>query len=270
MGRLIGLARDRAPSGAAGRLLWGAAVALGLPALSALAAAALVAVPWLGWLAALWLLKSSFAITLLGEAGLAVGAAVEAGDLARGRARLSWLCSRDASGLCGAALSGAAIESLAENSSDSAVAPLLWFVLAGVPGALAYRCVNTLDAMIGYRDRFFWLGKPAARLDDLLNLLPARLTAILIVLRGPRRWQGLAVLLRDRARTDSPNAGWPMAAMAGVLGVRLSKDGAYDLGAELRAPAGADVVVAWQVCRWVMGVWGGLCVAALLGIGLLR
>jgi adenosylcobinamide-phosphate synthase len=148
----------------------------------------------------------------------------------------------------------AAIESLAENLSDSFVAPLFYFVILGVPGALAYRAINTLDAMIGYHGRFEYLGKVAARLDDLVNWLPARLTAYLLALGGAlfipeggparstggrlsvvfpqegagmRAWQ---IARRDHAQTESPNAGWPMAAMAGALGVRLEKVGHYVLG----------------------------------------
>jgi len=139
----------------------------------------------------------------------------------------------------------AAIESVAENASDSVVAPLFYYVVGGVPAALAYRAINTLDAMIGYRGETEWLGKAAARLDDAANFIPARLTALLLAVAsgagGGSPARALALWLRDARKTESPNAGRPMAAMAGALGVELSKRGAYVLGAGLRAPAAADV-----------------------------
>src|SRR5207302_5219298 len=137
------------------------------------------------------------------------------------RAALRALGGRDASQLDGEALVAGAIQSLAENASDSFVAPLFYYLLAGVPGAVAYRAVNTLDAMIGYRGKYEALGKAAARLDDLANLVPARLTAGLLLLAG---WlggrdvaAGWRVLRRDGAKTPSPNGGRPMAVMAGLL-----------------------------------------------------
>jgi len=117
---------------------------------------------------------------------------------------------------------------------------MLYYALSGLPGAIAYRAVNTLDAMIGYHGRFEYFGKAAARLDDLLNLVPARLTAGLLILAavlvggdGPG---ALRTVLRDSAETESPNAGWPMSAMAGALGIHLEKPGHYVLGAPLPSP----------------------------------
>ncbi|NJN68054.1 MAG: cobalamin biosynthesis protein, partial [Chloroflexaceae bacterium] len=150
-----------------------------------------------------------------------------------------------------AAIAAAAIESLAENTSDSVVAPLLAYALGGLPGAFAYRAANTLDAMVGYRGRYEYLGKVPARLDDLLNLVPARLTALLIAAAAvgcsadaPQAWQ---VMWRDHALTASPNAGWPMAAVAGALGVRLEKMGHYCLNERGRAPTAADIRRAGRV-----------------------
>ncbi|MFC1864895.1 CobD/CbiB family cobalamin biosynthesis protein, partial [Chloroflexota bacterium] len=114
------------------------------------------------------------------------------------------------------------------------VAPLFYFLLFGVPGAIAYRVVNTLDAMVGYHGEYEYLGKFASRLDDVLNFIPARLTALLLVLasflsgRGARAsWQ---VTLREHSKTESPNAGWVMAAVAGALSVQLERVGHYRLG----------------------------------------
>jgi adenosylcobinamide-phosphate synthase len=125
------------------------------------------------------------------------------------------------------------------------VAPICFFLVAGLPGAWAYRVINTADAMLGYRQgELEYLGKAAARLDDLLNWIPARLAALGIVLgawiageSGRRAWQ---VMLRDRGRTRSPNAGWTMAAMAGALGIGLEKPGVYQLGGQLGRELGGD------------------------------
>jgi adenosylcobinamide-phosphate synthase len=134
-----------------------------------------------------------------------------------------------------------------------------------VPGAVAYRAVNTLDARVGYRGRYEWLGKASARLDDLLNLVPARVTAVLLLVAGAvtggdaRR--GAAVLLRDGGRTESPNAGRPMAAMAGILGVELEKVGHYRLGDPL-GPVTADTIAA----AWRVAAGAALAAAALSAV----
>jgi adenosylcobinamide-phosphate synthase len=160
----------------------------------------------------------------------------------------------------------AAIQSLAENASDSFVAPLFYYSLFGLPGAWAYRAVNTLDAMVGYHGRNEFVGKFAARLDDLLNLLPARLTALLIVIaaglagadaRGAwRAWR------RDHAHTASPNAGHPMSAVAGALGVVLEKVDHYRLNAGASEPAPADIARAERLVGLALALAAGLAVAA--------
>ena len=173
------------------------------------------------------------------------------------RPRLSWLCSRDPSALDADGLANGTVESLAENLSDSVVAPLCFLAVFGVEGAVAYRAINTLDAMIGYRGSYEWLGKAAARLDDLANLVPARITALLLAAaaltlggtRGGSLARGFTVWSRDRRRTESPNAGHPMAMASGLLGVRLDKPGVYVLGAELRAASPDDIPRAVGLCR---------------------
>ncbi|NUS43291.1 MAG: cobalamin biosynthesis protein, partial [Mycobacteriaceae bacterium] len=151
---------------------------------------------------------------------------LDAGDLDAARALLPSLCGRDPAQLDADGLARAALESVAENTSDAAVAPFFWGAVAGAPGVLAYRANNTLDAMIGYRtDRYRRFGWAAARLDDLANLVPARLTGLLTVLlapvvRGSRR-SALTAWRVDAAAHPSPNAGVAEAAMAGALGVRL-------------------------------------------------
>ena len=157
-----------------------------------------------------------------------------------------------------------AIESLAENLNDSGVAPLFWFAVAGLPGAALYRFANTADAMWGYRGEregrvWEWAGKWAAWADDALSWLPARLTALLLQLAAWRRVPGLA----QQARlTPSPNSGWPMAAMARLLGVALGKPGVYTLNAGARAPTPADTQAAIDLAQQVL-IW------ALMGVTML-
>jgi adenosylcobinamide-phosphate synthase len=158
----------------------------------------------------------------------AVALPLAAGDLAGARRAVAEIVGRDPERLDTAGVARAALESLAENASDGVVAPLFWGVLLGLPGIAAYKAINTMDSMIGHRSpRYEDFGKAAARLDDVVNLIPARLTALAIALAGPRPGRALAVMRRDARRHRSPNAGWPEAAMAGGLGVRLSGPRVY-------------------------------------------
>lgn len=268
MGWMIRLFERGAPRAPAPAFVYGLGMALLIPALFGLGAWWVSDLPWVGWVAAVFLLKSTMALRALGLAGVGVSGPLAADDLAAARLGLRSLCSRDPSALEAPALAAGAIESLAENLSDSWVAPLFWLLVGGVPGAVVYRAVNTLDASVGYRGRYEWLGKASARLDDALNLIPARLTALLLLvgaatlLREPAA-RGLRVGLRDRGVTESPNAGWPMATMAGILGVSLEKAGHYRLGAEGRPPEGADITRAWRVVRLAGALAAGLALAGL-------
>jgi adenosylcobinamide-phosphate synthase len=160
-------------------------------------------------------------------------------DLPAARARLSHLCGRDPSALDEPELARATVESVAENTSDAVVAPLLWGAAAGLPGLLGYRAANTLDAMVGHRSaRYARFGTASARLDDVLNLAPSRLTALLTVVAAPRvhgdRAEALRVWRRDRADHPSPNAGQCESSMAGALGVRLGGRNVYSGRIEVR------------------------------------
>jgi adenosylcobinamide-phosphate synthase len=194
-----------------------------------------------------WLLKSSFALRGLLDAAARVAYALRGDELEEARRQLPWLVSRPVDDLDRAHVCSAAIESLGENLADSYVAPLLAYAIGGLPAAMAYRVVNTADAMLGYRGDLEYLGKAAARLDDVANLLPARLTAAALVLSAPA--VGLSgrgafrAAVRDAGHAASPNAGWPMAATAGAIGVWLEKPGAYRLGAGA-APDVAHVAAA--------------------------
>jgi adenosylcobinamide-phosphate synthase len=168
---------------------------------------------------------------------------LEQNDLPAARDRLGHLCARDATGLPATELARASVESLAENTSDAVVAPLLWGAVAGVPGLVGYRAVNTLDAMVGYRsDRYARFGWASARLDDLLNLAPARVAAALTVIAAPlvggRSADAWRVWRKDSPRHPSPNAGVVEAASAGALGVSLGGSNTYDGAPEYRGTLG--------------------------------
>jgi len=266
MGRWLQFGERLAPSQPGARLIWGA-----------------------GWLASGWLLsgvvnllphhplaQGALASLLLAYRGLdravaGVETALNAGDLATARRLLAWhLVSRPTDDLSAAEVAGAAIESLAENLSDSVVAPLLALLAGGLPAMYLYRFTNTADAMWGYRtERFEHLGKAAARCDDAFNLFPARLTAILIALAAHlmyrRGSQTLTVMWRDAGRTASPNAGWPMAAMAGALDTTLTKRDHYILGDGRRIPDAAMIGEARRLGRLVIAilVFGLICLFGL-------
>ena len=192
------------------------------------------------------LLKSTFSVRMLHQAAARVRAGLAGGDMERARRGLRSLVSRDPAQLSPGLAAAAVVESVSENMSDSILGPWLFFALFGLPGAVAYRAVNTLDSMVGYRGEYEFLGKAAARLDDLLNLIPARLTGLLVVLAssflpGQRAAGAWKVMWRDHSRTQSPNAGWPMSGMAGALGVELEKVGHYRLGDGTRPIGPQDI-----------------------------
>ena len=270
MGSWIGIVRKQAPRrGAMASFFYGAAAIGGSACLLGLIGR------WcsgglqrwgLGWLAEGAVLSLLIAWRDLMRAGGAVARPLEEGDLAEARRQLGWhLVSRDVSELDEGLVAAATIESLAENSSDSVIAPLFWYGIGGLPAALAYRFVNTADAMLGYRDvEMEWLGKGAARGDDVLNFVPARLTALLIVagaaLGGGNAGSAWRVWRREAVKTASPNAGQPMSAAAGALEVELEKVGHYRLGEGLRRPGADDIRRASRLLS--VGVLLGLGVAA--------
>ncbi len=213
------------------------------------------------------LLKPLFSVRALFSAVGEVERALLANDLPGARRLLSWhLVSRDTTELDQGEVAGAALESLAENVSDSVVAPLLAYRLGGLPLAALYRFGNTADAMWGYRTpELEWPGKVAARADDLLNVLPARLSGLLLVGaafpyggNGREAWR---VMRRDARRPPSPNAGWPMAALAGALGTGLTKRGAYVLNGEGRAPQVADLGLGVRLTKLALLLGGALWLA---------
>lgn len=202
----------------------------------------------------------------------AVQIPLSAGNLNAAQQATSMIVGRDVSKADEAALARASLESLAENTSDGVVAPLFWAAIAGLPGIAAYKAINTLDSMIGHRTpRHHLFGRFAARLDDVVNWLPARLTALLFTLAsgGLGPWR---VALRDARAHRSPNAGWPEAAMAAALGVRLSGPRSYGnrvsdepwLNADARDPNARDIDRGLALYRQAMIAGGGLLALSVL------
>ncbi|MYK26165.1 MAG: cobalamin biosynthesis protein CobD [Dehalococcoidia bacterium] len=212
-------------------------------------------------------LRTTFTVRGLSAAADNTRRALEEDRLDDARESLRALVSRDAATLTPPLVAAAAVESVAENTTDSYISPWLAFAILGVPGAVAYRAVNTLDSMLGFRGPNEYLGKAAARLDDLVNLIPARLSALLLLASGAvmrlpvaRAWRGM---LRDQRITESPNAGWTMGAAAWLLGIELEKPGHYRLGQGLRDPQASDIAAVTRLSGYTAAL------GALLAIGVL-
>ncbi len=202
----------------------------------------------------------------------AVARPLQGGDIAAARVAVARIVGRDPAILDEAGIARAAIESLAENASDGIVAPVFWGALFGLPGIIGYKAINTLDSMIGHRtERHEAFGWASARIDDLANLVPARLTGLLFVLFAQRRLDSMFSMLRDARRHRSINAGWPEAAMAGALGVRLSGPRVYHgsiadepwLNGAARDPHPADIAQALTIyARAMILLTGSLALLA--------
>ena len=314
------LARGRGNRAA---LVIGAGIALAVPlAFGGAAWLAMVGLRQLGELPYLIggavLLKTTFAARGLARAASDTQRAVASGESDAARRSLRSLVSRDADALTMPLAAAAAIESVAENTTDSFIAPWLAFALLGLPGAFAYRALNTLDSMIGYRGRYEYLGKASARLDDVANLLPARIAALALLAAGAamrlggRRGgggndgngrgagvgvgggkdadagicdgagagendgaggvsvgRGWRVMLRDRGLSASPNAGWTIGAMSGLLGAALEKPGHYRIGGEFGEPGARHIGMAARLAYGAAAIGVALAagVIALRGLG---
>ena len=237
------------PSFLAGAVVWIAAVALILIVFSGLQWAVLQLPAVWAAIALALLLKPMFAWRMLRLEVQAVETALQ-DSLEAGRARLAMLVSRDTTDLTEVQVRESAIETLAENLNDSVIAPIFWFVLLGLPGAAVYRFANTADAMWGYKGvhivngkgrNWEWAGKWAARADDVLSWLPARITAALLwLVSGFKVTSFWSRLRQEAAKTPSPNSGWPMAAMALLLNIQLAKPDVYTLNPSGNAPNTPD------------------------------
>lgn len=214
------------------RLVAGAALALSLPAavfITTRSALSLAPRP-LRWMLEVALISTTLSMRGLARAALTVENELERGDLDSARARVGEFVGRDTYGLSEPEIARAAVESVAENTSDGVVAPMVYGALFGAPGALAYKAINTLDSMLGYREPpYTHLGRASARLDDLVNVAPARITVLVVAaVAGPNAGPDAArTAYRYGPLTSSPNAGWAESAFAGALGLRLGGTNTY-------------------------------------------
>jgi adenosylcobinamide-phosphate synthase len=201
--------------------------------------------PFWGGLAVLaYFLYSGLATRSLHQESLKVEAALEQGDLEGARAHLAMVVGRETASLSEEEVRRAVIETVAENLADGVVAPMFYILALGLPGLFFYKAANTMDSMVGYKNYWYArFGKVAARADDVLNFIPARLTALLMMatsaLLGLDWREAWRILRRDRRQAASPNAGWPEAAMAGALGVRLGGPASY-FGRQVNKPLIGD------------------------------
>ena len=274
IGRLIG-ALDRTLNGGAARRAKGivaiAVVVVLAGGIGGAITAVLASYAW-GWLIEAILISVLIAERSLLQHFRAVEGPLARHDLEGARAALAQIVGRDVSVLDDAGIARASIESLAENASDGVIAPVFWAALFGLPGILIYKAVNTADSMIGHRDeRYEDFGWASARLDDVLNLIPARLTGVLICIAAHFTPEAsvrgaFAVLRRDARKHASPNAGFPEAAAAGALGLRLGGPRVYD-GARDDAPWMGDGSTEATVGD--MTAAGKLAVATFILVGML-
>ncbi|MFR9481035.1 cobalamin biosynthesis protein [Corynebacterium amycolatum] len=240
-----------------------------------LTAAVSTVAPTLALTATTW---ASLGGTTLRRTGERMADRLSAGDIDAARELVPWLCSRDPEALDADGIARATVESLAENTSDAVTGTLMWGAIAGAPGVVAHRAVNTLDAMVGYRnDRYRQFGWASARLDDVAGFLPARLTAVATVVAGPNRRQALAAWQRDASNHPSPNAGVVEASAAGALGLQLGGKTVYLSGVEMRpvlgsgrAPAVADVRRAAELSKRVQNIVALSCAGAVVVAGCVR
>jgi adenosylcobinamide-phosphate synthase len=216
-------------------------------------------------IAGMILFKTTFSLKELLRAAKRIKKSLENNEISQARFGLRALVKREAHDLNEPLVVSAAVESVTENTCDSFVAPLFYFLILGIPGAMGYRVINTLDAMIGLHGKYEYLGKFAARLDDAVNIIPARLTGLLLVLAAwlSRKNSQLAwkIMKRDHARTASPNAGWPMSAAAGALEVQLTKTGYYQLGEGIRPLVPKTIDYALALVLFSAFSWVVLCLA---------
>ena len=216
-----------------------------------------------------FLLKSTLAIKSMKEHAIVVAEALERSDLAKARKLVARIVSRDTSNLDREHVISAAVESVAENTVDGVASPLFYFSIFGVTGAFIYRMVNTLDSMVGYRDeQYLHFGWFSAVVDTLANFIPARMVGYLMVLSSVFMggdWRYAYEIFRCyRSKTESLNSGWPIAAMAGVLKVRLEKPGVYSIGDGLRKLSAESIREALQVMQVTVFLFITLVVVPLL------
>ncbi|MNM11698.1 cobalamin biosynthesis protein [compost metagenome] len=234
-------------------------------------------------LASVWLISTTIAIKGLGDAAMKVFYPLKAGNLASARASVGLIVGRDTKNLTEKEITRAAVETVAENIVDAVVSPLFYALIGGAPLALLYRAVNTLDSMVGYKnDKYRYFGWASARLDDVLNYIPARITGLLLYLcaltaRGLDAGNAWRVMRRDASKHPSPNSGIPEAAVAGMLGVQLGGLNSYGgvlserarMGTASKELAAEDIRKAVKILRRTAGILALLLVLGQLAAWLL-
>nr|WP_282579688.1 adenosylcobinamide-phosphate synthase CbiB [Paenibacillus odorifer] len=237
--------------------------------------------PWLVWIAEVWLISTTIASKGLKDAGMAVYVELQKGDIPAARKALGMIVGRDTTSLDAPEIVRGTVETVAENIVDAIISPLFYALIGGAPLAMAYRAVNTLDSMVGYKnDKYRDLGWASARLDDVANFIPARITALLLALcAGMLRldWRRcLQMVKRDAHLHPSPNSGYPESAVAGALGIRLGGENVYHGVASFRAYMGDpvrtmepdDIIQTSRMMMLCSSIFVGLCaVLAWIWIG---
>jgi len=213
------------------------------------------------------LLKSTFSIRTLYQLAKNVKRLLDDGKISEARKETSYLVSRDTTKLNQEQITSSIVEMTAESITDSLTAPLFYWLIFGVPGAVAYRVINTFDSRIGYRGQYEYTGKFAARLDDVLNYVPARLAGLLLVVsayitrkNGKKAWK---TMLSDHNKTASPNAGWTMSTAAGALDIRLEKPGHYRLGHAGREPDSSAISGSLLLVILTCLLWCCICIGVM-------
>lgn len=267
MGKLINLFISRAPL--QHRKLYGFSMVIFCVGLSVLAGLAIISsgTGILSLVIATFFLKSAFSIRMLLISALGIKKDLDEGNIEKVRGNLKTFVGRDTSSFNEHQAVSAVIESLAESFVDGILSPLFYYLLLGLPGALAYRMINTLDSMVGYKkEPFIELGYASARLDDLANFVPARWSIIFIFIASiffGKPFEALKTCIVDHNKTASPNSGWSMAAVSGALGVRLEKIGYHVLGDEFDTPQPFQIKKAVKI----VGFSSFLVIAGILFIG---
>ncbi|HEX3032074.1 MAG TPA: adenosylcobinamide-phosphate synthase CbiB [Bacillota bacterium] len=239
--------------------------------------------PWLGMIVSVWLVSTTIASTSLYKAARELFQLLSTGNLEQARVKVGWIVGRDTHSLSESEVVRATVETVAENIVDGIVSPLFYAFLGGAPLAMAYRAVNTLDSMVGYKnERYLQLGWASARFDDAANFLPARLTAVFLViataLKGLNWRRAVVTIRRDAPKHPSPNSGFPEAAVAGGLGIRLGGLNYYGgipshrafMGDNLRELRLDDIRETWQLMYITAFLATAAGLALVVALGLLR
>ena len=258
--------------------LYGVLLCAGLIALFAVPVGAILwavrQIPVWGWLIYIILgavmLKTTFALKCMRHYTYPIEKALKENDMNKAREWLRFIVRRDPNTLDQRHIISAAVESIAESTTDGVTSPFFFFAIFGVPGAFAFRVINTLDSMVGYKDPVnINIGWFSAKMDTLTNYIPARLTAVFMVasagLFGANWRNSWRILLRDKNKTASPNAGWTISAMAGALNTQLEKEGHYSLG-DGEAIAPEDITRAWRIMGLTAVLFGVVVVLPVLAL----